>query len=138
MMRTWLPGPKPWGGTTNRALLSIICVPPTSGVEVLMIIFCWTVPAAEVDHGLLAGPAAGIVCCILLRASCELEGKGVLSPLPLWLFKMFSATVGVVDCVCAGILCMVENGRAAVTVPRSFLLLAVGVVVVNVDVEQQS
>lgn len=40
MMRTWLPGPKPWGGTTKRALLSIICVPPTSGVEVLMIIFC--------------------------------------------------------------------------------------------------
>lgn len=108
IMRTWLPGPKPWGGTTKRALLSIICVPPTSRVEVLMIIFCWTVPVAEVDHGVFAGPAAGMFFCILLRASREVEEEGVLSPLPLWLFKIFFAIAGVAD-VCAGILCMLEN-----------------------------
>lgn len=109
MMRTWLPGPKPWGGTTKRALLSIICVPPTSGVEVLMIIFCWTVPVAEVDNGVFAGPAEGMVVWILLRAGCEEEEKGALSPFPLWLFEIFCAIVGVVDCVCAGLLCMVEE-----------------------------
>lgn len=40
MMRTWLPGPKPWGGTTKRALLRRICVPAARGVEVLMTILC--------------------------------------------------------------------------------------------------
>lgn len=108
-MRTWLPGPKPWGGTTKRALLSIICVPPTSGVEVLMIIFCWTVPVAEVDNWVFAGPAAGMFFWILLRASCEEEEeKGVLSPLPLWLFAIFCTIVDVVG-VCAGLPCMVED-----------------------------
>lgn len=40
MMRTWLPGPKPRGGTTKRALLRRICVPAARGVEVLMSILC--------------------------------------------------------------------------------------------------
>lgn len=40
IIRTWLPGPKPWGGTTNRALLRRICVPAARGVEVLMTILC--------------------------------------------------------------------------------------------------
>lgn len=40
MIRTWLPGPKPWGGTTKRALLRRICVPAGRGVEVLMTILC--------------------------------------------------------------------------------------------------
>ena len=48
MMRTWLPGFKPWGGTTKRALLSRICVPAARRVEVLMTILCWIVPVAEV------------------------------------------------------------------------------------------
>lgn len=108
MMRTWLPGPKPCGGTTKRALLSIICVPPMSGVEVLMIIFCWTVPVAEVDNGVFAGPAAGMVFWILLRASCDEEEKGFFSPMPLWLLEIFCAIVGVVD-VWAGLLCMVGD-----------------------------
>lgn len=109
MMRTWLPGPKPWGGTTKRALLSIICVPPTSGVEVLMIIFCWTVPVAEVDNEVFAGPAAGMVFWILPRVSCEEEeGKGALSPLPLWLFEIFCAKVGAAV-ICAGLHCIVED-----------------------------
>lgn len=41
-----------------------------------MIIFCWTVPVAEVDNGVFAGPAAGMVFWILLRASCDEEEKG--------------------------------------------------------------
>lgn len=40
MIRTWLPGPKPWGGTTKRELFKKICVPAVSCVEVLMIILC--------------------------------------------------------------------------------------------------
>lgn len=107
MMRTWLPGPKPWGGTTKRALLSIICVPPTSGVDVLMIIFCWTVPVAEVENEVFEGPATGMFFWMLLRASCEEGEKRVLSPLPLWLF-VFCSIVGVGD-VCARLLCMVED-----------------------------
>lgn len=51
MIRTWLPGPKPWGGTTKRALLRRICVPAARGVEVLMTILCWIVPVAEVVNG---------------------------------------------------------------------------------------
>lgn len=108
MMRTWLPGPKPWGGTTKRALLSIICVPATSGVEVLMIIFCWTVPVAEVDNGGFVGPAAGMVFWILLWASCDEEEKGIFSPMPHWLFDAFCAMVGVGD-VWARLPCMVED-----------------------------
>lgn len=73
-----------------------------------MIIFCWTVPVAEVDNGVLAGPVAGMFFLILLRASCEEEEKGVPSPLPLWLFEIFCAIVGAVD-VCAGPLCMMEE-----------------------------
>lgn len=53
MIRTWLPGPKPWGGTTKRALLRRICVPAARGVEVLMTILCWIVPVAEVVNGVL-------------------------------------------------------------------------------------
>lgn len=146
MMRMWLPGPKPWGGTTKRALLSIICVPPTSGVDVLMIIFCWTVPVAEVENGVFAGPATGMFFWILRRASCEEGEEGVLSPLslPLWLFEIFCALVGVGD-VCARLLCMVEDNRAThwldcmfVDVSRPFLVVVVGVTVVNGDVEEQS
>lgn len=59
MMRTWLPGPKPWGGTTNRALLRRICVPAARGVEVLITILCWTVPAAEVVAGVMVAVAKG-------------------------------------------------------------------------------
>lgn len=40
MIRTWLPGPKPWGGTKKRELFRKICVPAVSCVEVLMIILC--------------------------------------------------------------------------------------------------
>lgn len=43
----WLPGPKPWGGTTKRALLKRICVPAARGAEVLMTILCWIVPVEE-------------------------------------------------------------------------------------------
>lgn len=40
IIRTWLPGPRPWGGTTKRALLRRICVPAVRGVEVLITILC--------------------------------------------------------------------------------------------------
>lgn len=40
MIRTWLPGPKPWGGTTKRALFRKICVPAVRCVDVLMITLC--------------------------------------------------------------------------------------------------
>ena len=40
MTSTWLPGPKPCGGTTNRALLSRICVPAARWVLVFMTILC--------------------------------------------------------------------------------------------------
>lgn len=40
MMSTWLPGPKPCGGTTNRALLRRICVPAARWVLVFMTILC--------------------------------------------------------------------------------------------------
>lgn len=52
IMRTWLPGPSPWGGTTKRVLFSRICVPAASGAVVLMTILCCTVPpaAAEVEE----------------------------------------------------------------------------------------
>lgn len=43
IMRTWLPGPRPWGGTTKRVLLRRICVPAARGVVVFMTILCWTV-----------------------------------------------------------------------------------------------
>lgn len=109
-----------------------------------MIIFCWTVPVAEVDNGVFAGPAAGMVFWILLRASCDEEEKVFFSPMPLWLLEIFCAIVGVVD-VWAGLLCMVGDERAAhwldcmlVDVPRSFVLLAVGAAVVNGDVREQS
>lgn len=55
MISTWLPGPKPWEGTTKRVLLSMICVPAARGVEVLMIILCWTVLVAEVDKWVFGG-----------------------------------------------------------------------------------
>lgn len=51
MIRTWLPGPKPWEGTTKRVLFRMICVPAASGAEVLMTILCWIVPAADVMDG---------------------------------------------------------------------------------------
>lgn len=54
MMRTWLPGPKPCGGTTKRALLKKICVPAARGVLVLMTILCWIMPVAEVVTGVVA------------------------------------------------------------------------------------
>lgn len=69
MIRTWLPGPKPWGGTTKRALLRRICVPAPRGVEVLMTILCWTVPVAEVLNGVLGFVAEEIGVWVLLRAS---------------------------------------------------------------------
>ena len=40
MMSTWLPGPKPCGGTTKRALLRRICVPAARWVLVFMTILC--------------------------------------------------------------------------------------------------
>lgn len=51
--RTWVPGPKPWGGTTKRALFKRICVPAARGVVVLMTILCWTVPVREFVNGAL-------------------------------------------------------------------------------------
>lgn len=54
------------------------------------------------EKEVFAGPAAGMVFWVLLRVSCKEEEKGVLSPLPLWLFKIFCAIV-VVD-VCARLL----------------------------------
>lgn len=69
MIRTWLPGPKPWGGTTKRALLRRICVPAARGVEVLMIILCWIVPVAEVVNGVLVVVAEEMGVWALLRAS---------------------------------------------------------------------
>lgn len=61
MIRTWLPGPKPWGGTTKRALLKRICVPAARSVEVLMTILCWIVPVEEVLNCALVD-AAGDMC----------------------------------------------------------------------------
>jgi len=66
MMRTWLPGPKPWGGTTKRALLRTICVPAARGVEVLMTILCWIVPVAEVGTGIWVVVAEEIGVWVLL------------------------------------------------------------------------
>jgi len=40
MMSTWLPGARPCGGTTNRALLRRICVPAARWELVLMTILC--------------------------------------------------------------------------------------------------
>lgn len=54
MTRTWLPGLKPCGGTTKCALLRTICVPAARGVDVLMTIFCWTVPVADAVTGVEA------------------------------------------------------------------------------------
>lgn len=66
MIRTWLPGPKPCGGTTKRALLRTICVPAARGVEVLMTILCWIVPAAEVLIGILVVVAEEMGVLVLL------------------------------------------------------------------------
>lgn len=60
IMRTWLPGPNPWGGTTNRALLRTICVPAASGAEVLMTTLCCTVPVADVANWVLVVAAEEI------------------------------------------------------------------------------
>lgn len=57
MIRTWLPGPKPWGGTTKRALLRRIWVPPARGAEVLMTILCWIVPVGVVLNCVLVAAA---------------------------------------------------------------------------------
>lgn len=69
MISTWLPGPKPWGGTTKRALLRKICVPAARGVEVLMTILCWIVPVAEVANGALLVVAEELSFWFLPRAS---------------------------------------------------------------------
>lgn len=69
MIRTWLPGPKPWAGTTKRALLRRICVPAARGVEVLMTILCWIVPVAEVVNWVLVVVAEEMGVWILLTAS---------------------------------------------------------------------
>lgn len=68
MMRTWLPGPKPWGGTTNRALLKRICVPAARGAEVLMTILCWMAPVEEVLNCALAVAAGHADIGVLLGA----------------------------------------------------------------------
>lgn len=84
-MRTWLPGARPCGGTTKRALWRTICVPAARGVEVLMTILCWTVPGAEVVTLVVAGEMA---VRVLLRASWEGDKEEVTSPLvPLWIFE---------------------------------------------------
>lgn len=57
MMRTWLPGPKPCGGTTKRALLRRIWVPAARGVLVLMTILCCIGPVAEVLTGVAVAVA---------------------------------------------------------------------------------
>lgn len=69
MIRTWLPGPKPWGGTTKRVLLRRICVPAARGVEVLMTILCWIVPVAEVVNGMQVDGADERGGWVLLRTS---------------------------------------------------------------------
>lgn len=69
MIRTWLPGPKPWGGTTKRALLRRICVPAARGVEVLMTILCWIVPVAEVVNWVFVVVAEEMGVWVLFRAS---------------------------------------------------------------------
>lgn len=68
MMRIWLPGPKPWGGTTKRALLKRICVPAARGVDVLMIILCWIVPVQEVLNWVLVIAAGDTDIGVLLGA----------------------------------------------------------------------
>lgn len=68
MMRIWLPGPKPWGGTTKRALLKRICVPAARGVDVLMIILCWIVPVQEVLNWVLVIAAGHTDTGVLLGA----------------------------------------------------------------------
>lgn len=79
MMRTWLPGPKPWGGTTKRVLLRRICVPAARGVEVLMTILCWI--AAEVVTGVLVTVAEGRVGWLFGRTSSE-EDESDSLPVP--------------------------------------------------------
>lgn len=69
MIRTWLPGAKPWGGTTKRALLRRICVPAASGVEVLMTILCWIVLVAEVVNGVQVVVEEERGSWVLLRAN---------------------------------------------------------------------
>lgn len=69
MIRTWLPGPKPWGGTTKRALLRRICVPAARGVRVLMTILCWIVPAPEEVNWVLVVVAEEMEGWDLLTAS---------------------------------------------------------------------
>lgn len=69
MIRTWLPGHKPWGGTTKHALLRKICVPAERGVEVLMTILCWIVPVAEVVNWVLVVDAKEMDVWVLLTAS---------------------------------------------------------------------
>lgn len=69
MIRTWLPGPKPCGGTTKRALFRRICVPAARGVEVLMTILCCIVPVAEVVNALQVVVAEERGVWVLLRAS---------------------------------------------------------------------
>lgn len=73
-----------------------------------MIIFCWTVLVADVDKGVFAGPAGGMVFWILLRASCEEEDKEGFSPMPLWLFEIFCTIAGVVV-VRTGLLWIVDG-----------------------------
>lgn len=68
MIRTWLPGPKPWGGTTKRALLKRICVPAERAAEVLMTILCWIVPVEEVLNCVLVVAAGDTDIGVLLGA----------------------------------------------------------------------
>lgn len=79
-MRTWLPGPKPWGGTKKRALLRRICVPAARGVEVLITIFCWIVAVAEVVIGRLFEEE--IVAWFCLKAGSEEQARDS-PPIPL-------------------------------------------------------
>lgn len=98
MMRTWLPGPKPWGGTTKRVLLRRICVPAARGVVVLMTILCWTVPVEEAVNGVVVekgfvGPAmlvgftkdAGVRVVMAASWEDDMTGEGSV-PVPLWKF----------------------------------------------------
>lgn len=89
MIRTWLPGPRPWGGTTKRALLRRICVPAARGVRVLMTILCWIEPApVVVVNWVLVVVAEEMDVWDLLTASREKDGKkGVSSPTPPWSFE---------------------------------------------------
>lgn len=95
MMRTWLPGPRPWGGTTKRVLLRRICVPAARGVVVLMTILCWTVPVQEevvaergfVVPATLAGftKEAGVRVLVAVRWEDDMTGAGSV-PVLLWKF----------------------------------------------------